>query len=44
MHIWDIGTVSHCTWTGLQCDIFWGKIRKLFFCVLDGSFAQLIKI
>ena len=22
MHIWDIGTVSHCTWMGLQCDTF----------------------
>ena len=22
MHIWDIGTVSHCTWMGSQCDTF----------------------
>ncbi len=24
MHIWDIGTVSHCTKMGLQCDTFFG--------------------
>ena len=25
MHIWDIGTVSHCTWMGLQCDTFFER-------------------
>ena len=31
MHIWDIGTVSHCTWMVLQCDTFFGETKKLFF-------------
>ena len=22
MQIWDTRAVSHCTWTGLQCDLF----------------------
>ena len=31
MHIWDIGTVSHCTWMGLQCDTFLGAVKQHIF-------------
>ena len=42
MHIWDIGTVSHCTWMGLQCDTFLEAVKQHIFCGLDESFVPTV--